>query len=65
MLFEQFLKEYVKDLIECSPYEYDIQERDIQDIVNNVMEDEHLHDVLDGCIYNLLEYYEKEGEDNE
>ena len=63
MLFDNFIKQYIKDYIECSDTEYDITEEDIKDIIDYISYDDRLWEVLDSIISIQLEDYIKECEE--
>lgn len=65
MLFTNFLREYIKDLIDCSPDEYEMTEADINDIANLIASDEHLWDAIDWAIYDAIDGFRKELEEDE
>lgn len=55
-MFEDFLREHIQELIECSIDEYDIKEEDMDDIIYKV-NNEHLWDMIDSTIYEVIDKY--------
>ena len=60
MLFDRFLTQYIKDLIECSDSEYEVTDKDIEDMVTNIEGNEYVWSILDEAVFNELGKYEKE-----
>ncbi len=60
MLFDNFIKQYIEDYIDCSDIEYDITEEDKKDIIDNISYNDRLWEVLDIIISSQLENYVKE-----
>lgn len=60
-MFKDFLKQYIKDLVEVDAGEYNIDEDDIDDIADVVESNEYVWSVIDEAIYQELDNY-KEGE---
>ena len=54
-MFEDFLREYIKDLIDCSDIEYNLTSEDIEDVVCTISNNEELWNIIDGCIYFQLD----------
>ena len=59
-MFEEFLTQYIKDLIDCGDSEYDINEDEIRDVMLDVEGNEYVWEVLDEAIYQELDKYRKE-----
>lgn len=66
-MFEDFLKEYIKDLIECSFDKYYITDSELDKIAHSVNNNEYIWAVLDEAIYFEIEKYKIEngGEEND
>ena len=62
MLFDNFIKQYIEDLIECSATEYNLTEEDKKEIIENIRYNFHFWEHLDNLIFNKLEDFEKESE---
>ena len=63
-LFNQFLKQYILDTIECDDEAtYDLSEEDIKEIIENITYNEHVWEVFDGAVRRQLDNYKLEGED--
>ena len=60
MLFDNFIKQYIKSYIDWSDKEYDITEEDIKDIIDNISYNDRLWEVLDNIISSQLDNYVKE-----
>lgn len=60
MLFDNFIKQYIKSYIDWSDKEYDITEEDIKDIIVYIKCDDRLWKVLDNLISYQLDDYVKE-----
>lgn len=60
MLFDNFIKQYIEDYIDCSDIEYDITEEDKKDIIDNISYNDRLWEVLDSIISSQLDNYIKE-----
>lgn len=59
-MFEDFIREYVKDLIECSDMDYNITKEDIEDVVYNVSNNEEIWNIIDSYIYEELDRKESD-----
>ncbi len=59
-MFEDFIREYVKDLIECSDIDYNITKEDIEDVVYNVSNNEEIWNIIDSYIYGELDRKESD-----
>ena len=59
-MFEDFIKEYIQDIIECSDTTYDITEEQLQNLVYTIANDDGIWQVIDETIYEKLDKYEKE-----
>jgi hypothetical protein len=59
-MFEEFLKAYIQDLIECSSDNYEITEDQKEIIASRVSRNEYVWNILDEAIYNELDKYIKE-----
>lgn len=59
-MFEDFLREHIKDLIECGFDNYKINENNIEDIACIINNKEEIWDVIDSAIYNELDKYKEE-----
>jgi hypothetical protein len=59
-MFEDFLREHIKDLIECGFDNYKINESDIEYIVCIINNNEKIWDIIDSTIYNELDKYKEE-----
>ncbi len=59
-MFEDFLKAYIQDLIECSSDNYEITEDQKEIIASRVSRNEYVWNILDEAIYNELNKYIKE-----
>lgn len=62
MLFDNFIKQYVDDLIECSDNEYKLTDKDKEEIIDNVRYNEAIWETLDNAIFNELEKYNEGSE---
>lgn len=57
-MFNNFLKEYIKDLIDCGDNKkYNINKKDIENIVKEVENSEFLWEIIDNSIYKELDKY--------
>ena len=65
MLFTNFLREYIKDLIACSPYEYDMDNADINDVANIIANDDYLWEAIDSAIFDEIDRFRKEEDEDE
>lgn len=61
-MFEEFLKAYIQDLIECSSDAYEITKEQIEKVADRVERNEYVWSVIDECIYNEIDEYRKEEE---
>ena len=61
-IIDKFLKEYVQDLIECSSDDYNITDSQIDDIVCDIEDNEHVWNIFDEAILQELGRYVKEPE---
>lgn len=59
-MFEEFLKAYIQDLIECSSDTYNITESEKEIIADRVSRNEYVWNIIDEAIYNELDKYIKE-----
>jgi hypothetical protein len=59
-MFEEFLKAYIQDLIECSSDNYEITEDQKEIIADRVSRNEYVWSIIDEAIYNELDKYIKE-----
>lgn len=64
-MFEDFIRQHIDDLIECSSDEYDINEEMKEAIVQSVTYDEEIWDIIDSRIYRELDEYIVEDEEEE
>lgn len=62
MLFDNFIKQYVDDLIDCSDNEYKLTDKDKEEIIDNVRYNEAIWEILDNAIFNELEKYNEGSE---
>ena len=62
MLFDNFIKQYIEDYIDCSDIEYDITEEDKKNIIDNISYNDRLWEVLDSIISSQLDNYVKESD---
>jgi len=62
-MFEDFLREYIQDLIECSSDKYDITEENINDVACIINNNEHLWNIIDNAIYEEIDKYIIESEE--
>lgn len=63
-MFMEFLKQYIKDYIECSNVKYELEDFDISKIAKKLNNNDEIWIFLDDCVKELLEEYKKE-ENNE
>ena len=61
-MFEDFLREHIKDLIECSVDNYNIPEGKMEDIVCCLNNNENLWNIIDEAIYQEIDKYVVEEE---
>ena len=64
-MFEEFLKEHIQNLIECSTDEYDITEEDIKDAASMIEANEHIWDVINEAIYQEIDKFRVENDEEE
>lgn len=62
MLFDNFIKQYIEDLIDCTGVEYDLTEKDKKDVMVKVCDNDRVWELLDSIIFDYLEKYVKESE---
>ena len=62
MLFDNFIKQYVEDLIDCTDTEYKLTDEDKEEIIDNVRYNEAIWEILDNAIFNELEKYNEGSE---
>jgi hypothetical protein len=62
MLFDNFIKQYVDDLIECSDNEYKLTDEEKEEIIDNIRYNEAIWEILDNAIFNELEKYNEGSE---
>ena len=63
-MFEDFLREHIQDLIECSTDEYEMTEKDIEEVACRLNNDDHLWCDIDSYIFDELYQFIKEEEEN-
>ena len=64
-LFRTFLRQYVKDMIDCLPGYYDIKEADIERVVDSIESDDYIWETIDSLIYDELEIFRKDDEEGD
>ena len=62
-MFEDFLREYIQDLIECSSDKYDITEENINDVACIINNNEYIWNIIDNAIYEEIDKYIIESEE--
>ncbi len=60
MLFDNFISQYIEDLIDCSDTEYNLTKEDKNEIMDNIRYNEHIWMELDIAIFNELDKYIEE-----
>ena len=64
-MFEDFLRQHIQDLIECSTDEYKMTEKDIEEVACKLNNNDHLWWAIDRYILDELYRYIKEDEEND
>lgn len=53
-MFEEFLKKYIKDLIDCGNREYNVTDENIDDIASMIENNEYIWEIIDTAIQSLI-----------
>jgi hypothetical protein len=61
-MFDKFLRQYIQDLMDCDMHKYDINEDDMNEIIDNLENNDHIWQVIDQAVYQQLDKYEIEEE---
>lgn len=59
-MFMEFLKQYIKDYIECYNDKYELDDFDISKIAKRLNNNDEIWIFMDDCVKELLEEYKKE-----
>ena len=64
-MMDEFLKQYILDLIEASDDKYNITDEELTEIIDNIRYNERVWNLLDYVVFEQIEDYRVENNDEE